>query len=99
MHHMLSECISCIRRIRELPDEFSGRRVSVRPGMSAGTEMPVVAMQEWAAMVLERTGLQPVDACTVADSLMFAESRGITTHGLLRLSTYVDRIAAGGINS
>jgi LDH2 family malate/lactate/ureidoglycolate dehydrogenase len=67
--------------------------------MNAGTEMPTIAMQEWAATVLKRTGLQPVDACTVADNLMFAESRGIITHGLLRLSTYVDRIAAGGINS
>jgi LDH2 family malate/lactate/ureidoglycolate dehydrogenase len=38
------------------------------------------------------------DAQIVAASLIFAEMRGVKTHGLLRLGIYVDRILAGGIN-
>ncbi|MCW2736843.1 Ldh family oxidoreductase [Nocardioides sp.] len=67
--------------------------------MSAATVMTWSDLESWAATVLTRSGLRDHDAATVAASLMFAESRGIGTHGLIRLSTYVERITAGGINS
>jgi LDH2 family malate/lactate/ureidoglycolate dehydrogenase len=35
----------------------------------------------------------------VAESLIFAEQRGVPTHGLIRLGIYLERIVAGGINS
>jgi LDH2 family malate/lactate/ureidoglycolate dehydrogenase len=34
----------------------------------------------------------------VASSLALAERRGVTSHGFMRLKTYVDRVRAGGIN-
>jgi LDH2 family malate/lactate/ureidoglycolate dehydrogenase len=41
----------------------------------------------------------PSHAFAVAESLIFAEQRGVSTHGLVRLGIYLERIAAGGINS
>ena len=56
------------------------------------------AMEEWTVQVLLRSGLRQSDARWVAKNLAFAESRGVATHGLMRLSTYVERILGGGIN-
>lgn len=67
--------------------------------MRAATLMRCTDLEGWATAVLVRAGLRRQDAATVAGSLMFAESRGIGTHGLIRLSTYVERIGAGGINN
>jgi LDH2 family malate/lactate/ureidoglycolate dehydrogenase len=55
-------------------------------------------MRDWTTQVLTRVGLTESDAEVVAASLAFAESRGVGTHGLIRLPTYVERIRAGGIN-
>lgn len=46
--------------------------------------------------VLQRAGLPPEDACTVADSLLFANLRGIDSHGFVRLPPYVRRLEVGG---
>jgi LDH2 family malate/lactate/ureidoglycolate dehydrogenase len=56
------------------------------------------AIESWASAVLVRAGLEDHDARVVAASLTFAEARGVASHGLLRLTTYVKRIQAGGIN-
>jgi LDH2 family malate/lactate/ureidoglycolate dehydrogenase len=53
---------------------------------------------DFATEVLSRAGLDEADARVVAASLIFAELRGVKTHGLLRLGIYVERILAGGIN-
>jgi LDH2 family malate/lactate/ureidoglycolate dehydrogenase len=55
-------------------------------------------LEAWARAVLVRAGLEDHDAGVVAASLAFAERRGVASHGLLRLGTYVRRIQAGGIN-
>jgi len=55
-------------------------------------------MRLWGAALLEAVGLdQPSIAATIR-SLDFAESRGLSSHGYVRLPTYVARIRAGGIN-
>ena len=56
-------------------------------------------LTDWATRILENVGLSNKDAYIVADSLRFAESRGIPSHGFLRLDTYINRITNGGINS
>ena len=58
----------------------------------------VDSIRHWTSEVLLATGLAPDDARIVADSLVFADLRGVTTHGVLRLPTYVARIRAGGID-
>ncbi|GAA1136123.1 Ldh family oxidoreductase [Nocardioides aquiterrae] len=59
---------------------------------------PAGALVDWTTQVLVRTGLGTEEAATVADSLVFADLRGVSTHGVLRLPTYVERLRAGGIN-
>ena len=58
----------------------------------------LAAMEEWTARVLVHSGLSESDAECVARNLAFAESRGLATHGFLRLPVYVDRVTSGGIN-
>ncbi len=55
------------------------------------------SLTDWTARTLEAAGLRPEDARTVTDSLLFADGRGVTTHGVARLPLYVRRIAEGGI--
>ena len=64
-------------------------------GMST---VELAAMEEWTARVLVHSGLSESDAECVARNLAFAESRGLATHGFLRLPVYVDRVTSGGIN-
>ena len=61
------------------------------------TRVPVGDLLGWTSSVLARVGLSAEDAVVVAESLVFADVRGVSTHGVLRLTTYVDRIRAGGI--
>lgn len=48
--------------------------------------------------ILIKNGVPKNDAEIVAESLIFANLRGVDTHGVLRLKIYVDRINAGGNN-
>lgn len=47
---------------------------------------------------LTEAKLPTPDAETVADILVFAELRGVASHGAVRVEHYCDRIQAGGIN-
>jgi len=44
---------------------------------------------------LQKLGLSKEEAGILADSLILADLRGVTSHGIVRLSTYVQRIEAG----
>ena len=59
----------------------------------------VAEVRDWTVRVLEQVGLRGQAARTVAESLVFADLRGVSTHGVLRLPTYVERLRAGGINA
>ncbi|WP_432514922.1 Ldh family oxidoreductase [Kineococcus sp. SYSU DK001] len=52
---------------------------------------------DFAAAVLRSLGVPPDDAHLVADSLVVAETWGHPSHGLLRLSWYVDRLRSGAV--
>jgi LDH2 family malate/lactate/ureidoglycolate dehydrogenase len=56
-------------------------------------------LEHWSTAVLTQAGLTPDHAAAVTESLLFAECRGIPTHGLIRLGVYTERILAGGINA
>jgi LDH2 family malate/lactate/ureidoglycolate dehydrogenase len=45
--------------------------------------------------VLSKVGLRQAHAALVADSLVFADLRGIASHGVVRLPAYLDRVHAG----
>jgi LDH2 family malate/lactate/ureidoglycolate dehydrogenase len=45
--------------------------------------------------VLTQVGLREIHAALVTESLLFADLRGVSSHGVVRLSSYLDRIHAG----
>lgn len=45
--------------------------------------------------VLTQVGLRETHAALVTESLVFADLRGVSSHGVVRLSSYVDRVHAG----
>ncbi|MFP5347942.1 MAG: ureidoglycolate dehydrogenase [Actinomycetes bacterium] len=56
-------------------------------------------LHELVANKLRRAGLSEQDAAGVADVLVFADARGIHSHGALRVEYYAERISKGGINT
>lgn len=54
-------------------------------------------LEEFAIEILEAAGADREDAETAARVLVYADLRGIGTHGLSKLPIYVRRIQAGGI--
>ncbi len=56
------------------------------------------ALRRFATEVFARTGMPEADAAVVADVLVWANLRGVDTHGVARIPRYVDLIAAGDMN-
>lgn len=56
-------------------------------------------LMEFATTVLRCAGVAAEHARTVADALVRAELRGIDSHGMARLETYVEKFEAGGFNT
>jgi len=50
------------------------------------------------AEIMEAAGVRPAEAALIADCLVYANLRGVDTHGVIRLKFYLQRIAAGGDN-
>jgi LDH2 family malate/lactate/ureidoglycolate dehydrogenase len=55
-------------------------------------------LRRFMTLALERLGLPPADAATVAELMTEAELQGSDGHGAIRLAPYARRIRAGGIN-
>jgi len=55
-------------------------------------------LHDFSDKILINNGVPETDAHTVSDCLIFADVRGIDTHGVIRLKHYVDRIRARGNN-
>jgi LDH2 family malate/lactate/ureidoglycolate dehydrogenase len=55
-------------------------------------------VESWARVILARAGLTAEDAGVVAASLLFADRRGVSTHGVARIPLYIRRLSAGGIS-
>jgi LDH2 family malate/lactate/ureidoglycolate dehydrogenase len=53
-------------------------------------------LREFVAGVFVKAGLSEQDAETVADSLVFANLKGIDSHGIMRVPFYVKRLVQGG---
>ncbi len=56
------------------------------------------ALKGFTAQVLCKAGMPEPDANLTADNLVFANLRGIDTHGVTRLDTYVKKLEGGVIN-
>ena len=55
-------------------------------------------LREFVTGVFCKVGLSGEDGRTVADSLLFANLKGIDSHGILRVPFYVKRLLEGGTN-
>lgn len=52
-------------------------------------------LKNFVAAIMHKAGLGEKDSCIFADSLLEAEMRGISSHGLTRLKTYAKRLEDG----
>ena len=52
-------------------------------------------LRSYCTQVLTRAGISPTDAATVADCLVDADLSGVESHGVSRLSIYLQRLDAG----
>lgn len=55
-------------------------------------------LQSFCSAVLKGANVRAEEADTIADSLVYADLRGIGSHGLIRLETYLQRIEHGIVN-
>ena len=55
-------------------------------------------LNEFCINVLIKAGFDAKDAEIISDTLMFAEMRNVTSHGIVRLPTYIERMEQGIIN-
>jgi LDH2 family malate/lactate/ureidoglycolate dehydrogenase len=57
--------------------------------------VPVECLESFCSRILQNAGMNASDAATVTNSLLFADLRGVDSHGLIRLSTYLERVSKG----
>ncbi len=62
------------------------------------TYFPVERLREFTARTFRHYGVPPTDADLAADVLAASDLRGVDSHGVARLATYLDLLAAGRIN-
>ncbi|MCF6096332.1 Ldh family oxidoreductase [Thermovorax subterraneus] len=60
--------------------------------------LPLYTVKEFVADIFKNAGLNAAHSEIIADSLICAEARGIKSHGLVRVSTYVSRMECGATN-
>jgi LDH2 family malate/lactate/ureidoglycolate dehydrogenase len=70
---------------------------SSRAGCAAVT-VTAGALKRFTTDVFARTGLPQADAAVVAEVLVWANLRGVDTHGVMRVPRYVDLIGCGDMN-
>jgi len=69
-----------------------------RAGQAAPTA-PAEELKRFATDVFVRAGMPGADAAIVADVLVWANLRGVDTHGVTRIPRYVDLIETGDMNA
>jgi LDH2 family malate/lactate/ureidoglycolate dehydrogenase len=74
--------------------------LGARPALpsSAPIYLSAERLLQWVRDCLQACGVAPVDAACVADALVQTSLWGIDSHGVLRLTHYLNRIAHGSID-
>ena len=65
--------------------------------MTKPVVVPAPALRDFAAAILEHAGLPAADAGVVADTLLWANLRGVDSHGVSRLPRYLEMVVEGVI--
>lgn len=66
--------------------------------MSEYTEVQVADLHRFATEAFMAAGARADEAATVAEELVVADRSGVSSHGVIRVSSYLEAIAAGSIN-
>ena len=66
---------------------------------TVATRYEPAALRGFAALALERLGVPAAAAADVADCLVYADLRGVGSHGIVRLSVYARRLEAGVVTA
>src|SRR5690349_4839248 len=70
--------------------------VNVARGESMGdVRVSHAELSRFAVAVFSATGMSPADARTVADVLVWANERGVDSHGVIRIPIYLKEIKDG----
>ena len=56
-------------------------------------------LKDFCARVMAAAGLAPEEAQVFADALVYADLRGVGSHGVTRLSTYSKRVSSGVVRA
>ncbi len=67
--------------------------------MKSPASWSIESLENWVARLLEKAGLAANDAAAVAGVIVRTEVRGVATHGLSRLPSYVEKLGSGEYNS
>lgn len=62
-------------------------------------KLDISNLRRFCENIFMKVGLSQEDAFTVADSLIFAELKGLDSHGIIRFPFYVQRLKEGGTNA
>jgi LDH2 family malate/lactate/ureidoglycolate dehydrogenase len=63
--------------------------------MSAANLFPVKTISDFSNMFWSKLGVSPENAKIITDTLLFADLRGVKSHGIVRLPTYALRVESG----
>jgi LDH2 family malate/lactate/ureidoglycolate dehydrogenase len=66
---------------------------------SEAQRYPAAQLDAFCRRVFERVGVPPEDAALVADTLVQADLRGVSSHGVVRVPIYVARLRAGVVQA
>jgi len=77
-------------------DGFKGKVVAASAGENIVVE--ATALRRFCGEAFQRAGVPPEDAAIVADTLVEADLRGVHSHGVWWLTTYMRRLRRGGLN-
>ena len=72
--------------------------MSEPPGAAAGAIVTADALRRFTHEVFVRAGMPPADAAIVADVLVWADLRGVDSHGVSRITMYLRLIDDGDMN-
>ena len=64
----------------------------------ASPPVPKSDLTEVVAEIFRRCEMQDDDALLLAESLVFADLRGVHSHGVLRVPEYVKKLTVNGVN-
>jgi LDH2 family malate/lactate/ureidoglycolate dehydrogenase len=84
-----------LNRSHPVNEEFTVRRFAMDEPLST---FPEAYLRDFAAAVFRHFGIGAADAGLAADVLVRSDLRGIDSHGVARLRTYVEMLELGRIN-